>query len=52
MTMSSDATPNATFAVRCFKVSRAIHWVTVAPFAGCVLPQRKENAPCKLILMR
>ena len=21
-------------------------------FAGCALPQRKENAPCKLILMR
>lgn len=34
MTMSSDATPSATFAARCFIVSRVIHWLTVALVCG------------------
>jgi cytochrome b561 len=37
MTISSDAIPNATFAARCFKVSRVIHWITVALVCGLLL---------------
>jgi cytochrome b561 len=37
MTMSSAAIPSATFAARCFKVSRVIHWITVALVCGLLL---------------
>jgi cytochrome b561 len=37
MTISSDAIPSATFAARCFKVSRVIHWITVALVCGLLL---------------
>jgi cytochrome b561 len=37
MTISSDATPSAAFAVRCFKVSRFIHWLTVTLVCGLTL---------------
>jgi cytochrome b561 len=37
MTISSAATPRATFAARCFKVSRIIHWLTVTLVCGLVL---------------
>ena len=37
MTVSSDAIPSATFAARCFKVSRVIHWITVALVCGLLL---------------
>jgi cytochrome b561 len=35
--MSSDVTPNAGFAARCYKVSRVIHWVTVALVSGLLV---------------
>jgi cytochrome b561 len=37
MTISSDATPSATFAARCLKVSRLIHWLTVTLVCGLLL---------------
>ena len=37
MTISSDAIPSATLAARCFKVSRVIHWITVALVCGLLL---------------
>ena len=37
MTISSDAVPSATFAARCFKVSRVIHWITVALVCGLLV---------------
>jgi cytochrome b561 len=37
MTVSSDAVPSATFAARCFKVSRVIHWITVALVCGLLV---------------
>ena len=37
MTVSSDAIPGASFAARCFKVSRVIHWITVALVCSLLL---------------
>ena len=37
MTISSNAIPGASFAARCFKVSRVIHWITVALVCGLLL---------------
>jgi len=37
MTISSDATPSAVYAVRCFKVSRFIHWLAVTLVCGLLL---------------
>ena len=37
MTISSDAIPSAMLAARCFKVSRVIHWITVALVCGLLL---------------
>jgi cytochrome b561 len=37
MTIGSDAVPSATFAARCFTVSRVIHWITVALVCGLLV---------------
>ena len=37
MTISSDATPSAVYAVRCFKISRVIHWLAVTLVCGLLL---------------
>jgi cytochrome b561 len=37
MTISADAVPSATFAARCYKVSRVIHWITVALVCGLLV---------------
>ena len=45
MTISSDAVPSATFAARCFKVSRVIHWITVAlPISGWFLASEEGTS--------
>ena len=37
MPLSSDSTPTFTFAHHCFKVSRVIHWLTVALVSGLLV---------------
>ena len=37
MPLSSDSTPTLTFAHHCFKVSRVIHWLTVALVSGLLV---------------